>query len=186
MVRRDSWTRLITMFYTPFSALYSRLRNVSHETKGMKDAPNALLRLFWVWMVPATVGALASGNGPDDDEGWGEWWIKTAGVYPFAALPGFRDIMNMVVGDYGYSFTPIARAGESIGKAVNSAVDMAQGEGDMDKLAGDTFKASGYLLGLPTGQIGITGGYIKDLIEGDDAPDGLGEFAHDMVFRRKE
>lgn len=184
---RGYW-RLLTMFYTPFSALYSRLRDIGHDVgTGGKNgkAPAALHRAFWTWIFAATMGELLAGHGPDDDEGWLKWWLKAVAVYPFLAIPGIRDIASAVASEYGQVNAPAGQVLKAGTKLANDTVDWAKGDKELGDLATDAFKTSKFLLGLPTGQLEITGSYLKDLMEGDADPDDLGEFSHDLLYRRK-
>lgn len=188
--KQDTLLRVMTMFYTPFSALYSRLRDIGHGFGGAKDVPAAAGRIFWVWIFSSTVAELASGKGPDpddEDETWLTWWLKLQALYPFLTVPLVRDVANGVAGDYGYQFSPIVGFGKSTADLGRTAWSMAtdpESEKGLDDLAQKLFKASGYWLGVPTGQLQITGEYLLDLYQGDVDPDGLGQFGRDLIFRR--
>lgn len=182
---RGAW-RLLTMFYTPFSALYAQLRQSGHDL-GEGKVGSALHRAFWSWIVAATVGELLAGHGPDDDEGWLKWWLKAVTVYPFLAIPGVRDLASAALSDYGYSFSPLAQAGNAVAGVAATAGKVIDPDSDkgLADLAESTYKASKYLLGLPTSQVEITGGYLRDLMTGDADPEDIGEFAHDLFYRRR-
>lgn len=180
------WLRLITMFYTPFSALYSRLRDIGYSVKSPGDVPQAFIRSWWVWVFPAVVGELLAGRSPDDDEDWSEWMLKTIGIYPFMAIPGGRDVINGVVSDYGYSFSPIVSVFKSTTEAIDTTGGVITGDKELEELAADMFKASKYWLGLPVGQLEITGGYLLDLMNDEENPEDMGEFMHDVLYRRRE
>ncbi len=188
MAKDDQFMRIMTMFYTPFSAMYSRQRDIGRSIESSKDIPQALLRTFWVVIAGSVLANLAGGHGPDDekDESWLAWFGKTASIAPFMTVPVLRDVVNAVAGDYGYTFTPLESAIKSAIKPIDTARQVMIDEKEIEDLAADTFKASGYWLGLPTNQLAITGGYIKDMYVGDENPDNLGEFAKNMVMRRKD
>lgn len=182
---RDLLTRTITMFYTPFSALYSRLRDIGYQFKSTGDVVSLASRLFGVWIVAAIVGELLAGRGPDDDEGAPEWALKLALVYPFLTVPVVRDLAGAVTSDYGYQFSPLAQVAKSTSRVMITARKVASDEADIEKLAADMYRASKYWLGLPVGQIEITGGYLIDLAAGNDEPESIWDFAHDLVYRRQ-
>lgn len=176
--------RLLTMFYTPFSALYARLRDIQHAAGTKHSGPQVAMRVFWVWIWAATVAEIISGRGPDDDEGWVKWWLKNVALYPFATIPGVRDIANAVFSDYSYNFTPISQAGKQIANTIKTGVNVTQGDEEVEAIAHDLLLTAGYVFGWPVAQLDITGEYIIDLMQEDVAPDDLGEFAHDILFRR--
>ena len=55
---------------------------------------------------------------------------------------------------------------------------------DLDEFAKRALRASGPILGVPSAQLGITGEYLLDLVQGDVDSDDLGWFARDLFFRR--
>ncbi|HXF44860.1 MAG TPA: hypothetical protein VNK91_01960 [Burkholderiaceae bacterium] len=183
MAKNDLFMRTITMFYTPFNALYNRLRDVGHSVHGIRDVPQAAFRLWWVWLMPAVLAELLAGRGPgDDDEG--EWWLRTILLYPTLAVPFLRDLAVGTFGEFGYQLSPLAQVGEAVTRTVQKAGKVAAGDADLEELVKPALRTTGYLLGLPTGQVEITGGYLYDLALGDD-PEDLGAFAHDLLYRRR-
>ena len=96
-------------------------------------------------------------------------------------VPVMRDIVSSMDSGFDYTFTPVMNAGK---RAVWAAGHVESG--DWDKVAADAFELSGYAFGLPTSQARITGGYIWDVITGEETPEDLVEFTRDITFRRKE
>lgn len=182
----ELYMRLLTMFYTPFSALYNRMRSIGHDTEGMKDAPRSAMRMFWTVIVAATLGELLSGHGPDDDEEWPVWWAEHVALYPFLSVPMLRDATSTIVSGYGYQFSPIGQALETGTRLVSGTGKAIAGEKEWEELAPQAVKAFSYLVGAPTSQLMITGTYLQDLATGDADPDDLLQFAHDLIYKRKE
>lgn len=182
----ELYMRLLTMFYTPFSALYNRMRSIGHDTEGIKDAPRSAMRMFWTVIVASTLGELLSGHGPDDDEDWAVWWAEHVALYPFLSVPMLRDATSTIVSGYGYQFSPIGQALETGTRLVSGTGKAIAGEKDWEELAPQAVKAFSYLVGAPTSQLMITGTYLKDLATGDADPDDLLQFAHDLIYKRKE
>jgi hypothetical protein len=184
--KSDQLTRLLTMFYTPFSALYNRLRAIGHETERAADVPRLAVRMFWTIVVAGTLGELASGHGPDDkkDETWLHWWIRTMALYPFLAIPLLRDVMSSVIQGYGYTFSPIAQAFTTTIETIQAGKKVAEGDKELEDMAAKAAKAFDYMLGLPGNQLIITGQYLHDLATGDAHPDNLFQFARDMLYVR--
>jgi len=182
----ELYMRLLTMFYTPFSALYNRMRSIGHDTEGLKDAPRAAMRTFWTVIVAATLGEILSGHGPDEDEDWALWWAKNVAMYPFLSVPMLRDATSAIVDGYGYQFSPVGQALETGSRLIAGTGKALAGDKDWEELAPQAVKAFSYLVGAPTSQFMITGTYIKDLATGEADPDDLLQFAHDLIYKRQE
>lgn len=183
---RDLLARSITMFYTPFSALYSRLRDIGFQFKSNHDVLEMAARIFGVWITAAIVGELLAGRGPDDDEAIPEWALKLILIYPLLSVPVVRDGANAIISDYGYQFSPLAQAGKATAKALISAKNaLTEDEADIEKLAVDLYRASKYWLGLPTGQIEITGGYLVSFADGSAEQDSLPDVIHGLIYRKE-
>lgn len=182
--RSDTMMRLLTMFYTPFSALYNRLRSIGHDVEGIGDLPRAAVRLWLTVTVAATLGELLAGHGPDKDEPWWRWWIRVQAMYPFLAVPLLRDAISTLASGYGYQFSPIAQALETGTRLTRSVVKAAAGEKEWEELAGQAVKVFSYFVGLPTSQLVITAKYLHDLNAGSEHPDDLFEFTKKLLYAR--
>jgi len=199
---KDKFMRLTTMLYTPFSALYSQLRDVGHRVNAPKDSVAAASRLFWLILVPAVLAELLSGRGPEggeddefDPEAWAKWFAQNTIGYSFASIPLVRDLVrgSQAFGGFGYTPTPLMTTGKSIVGALDTSVDFAgklidseheMSEEDLLKLAKDTYGAAKYWYGLPTRQVEISGGFIKDYMEGTADPESFPEFMSNLLFVR--
>lgn len=197
--RNNELMKLITMYYTPFSVLYARLRDVGFKasTEGIGYLPHAAARLLALVVLPAVVGDLLAARGPDDDEDKVWWGIRKMLLYPLATIPVLRDFSAYfeaaIINASGegkvkyapdYKLSPIVSAIEKVAKLPEKIYAATQGERDLDQTAWDTFEASGYLFGLPTGQARITGEYLEDLLSGDAQPENAAEMMRDALFKR--
>lgn len=184
--RNDTFMRLITMFYTPFNAMYNRVRTVSRDMNGIKDAPQAAVRLWWVWLLPAIMGEILAGHGPDEDEDKLTWGLKSIAIYLSLGVPLVRDIVSGSLGEFGFQLSPIAQVGETVASTVKKSGKVLAGDAEAEELIKPLLKSTGFLLGLPTGQLIITGEYLRDLSTGEDEADNIADFAHDMLYRRRD
>lgn len=195
--RNSELMKLLTMYYTPFSVLYARLRDMGHSYQEPKDLPRLVARSIALVILPAVLGELLAGRTPDDDEDKTLWAIRKMLLYPFASVPLIRDLANWKLepelakasgGNMqfqpGYKFTPIISAVEKIGGMPDKLIDGWTGARPWDDVAWDELEASGYLLGLPTAQVRITGSYLYDLFTGKASPQDAAEAMHDTLFRR--
>lgn len=176
--RGPAWQKLTTMFYSYFSRMYNRQRDIGHSYQSAKDLPMVLARSWWLLVVPPLMGALLTGKGPGDDDDWGLWALKNVTVNLFGGIPIVRDAANGIQSGFGYQFTPAARAIKTLGQAgadVASAVGLRDADvsGQWLKHATET---AGYVFGLPLGQVGTTVQYLWDVMDGDQRPDGVLDF----------
>lgn len=199
--RNNELMKLMTMYYTPFSALYARLRDMGHQTsvQGIGYLPTAVARTLGLVILPAVLGEMLAGRGPDEDEDDVWWAIRSMALYPIAALPGVRDFSGLLEqkiiklsGEGKMDFSPsyqISPIVSAIGKAYNNLiskpVDVMAGDKEMDAdVAWGAFESAGLVLGLPTAQIRITGSYLTDLLSGEADPENAGEILRDLLFKR--
>lgn len=196
--RQTELMKLLTMYYTPFSVLYARLRDVGHTTRSPRDLPRLVARSIALVILPAVLGELLAGRGPDDDEDETWWAARKSLLYPFASVPLLRDLVQwklepaLVEATGGqmhhaprYQFTPIISAIQKIGAMPDKTLDALTGDREWDEVAWDAFEASGYVFGMPTAQPRITGEYLADLLGGDENPESLADALHGLAFRRQ-
>ena len=201
--RNNELMKLMTMYYTPFSALYARLRDVGHQqaVQGIGYLPTAVARTIGLVLIPALLGDYLAGRGPDDDEDEVWWAIRKMLLYPVAALPGIRDFSGFmeqkIIALSGegkmdfqpsYQISPIVSAiGKAYNNLVNKPIDVAAGNAEFDeKAAWGMFESAGLVVGLPTAQVRITGGYLADLMSGEAEPENAAELMQGVLFRRKK
>ena len=196
--RQTELMKLLTMYYTPFSVLYARLRDVGHTTRSPRDLPRLVARSIALVILPAVLGELLAGRGPDDDEDETWWAARKSLLYPFASVPLLRDLVQwklepaLVEATGGqmhhaprYQFTPIISAIQKIGAMPDKTLDALTGDREWDEVAWDAFEASGYVFGMPTAQPRITGEYLADLLGGEEDPESLADALHGLAFRRQ-
>lgn len=161
--RGDDTHRIFTMFYSYFSTLNNLLRRRTQATRGVGDAGRAALALLYLVAVPAVLGELVLGRGPDDEDDWLTWAVVKIGAYPFMSMVGIRDIVSAATSDYGYSLTPVADAFQFVADTARKV-----GEGDFDRSALKSgVNALGVWLKLPSRQAWLSGEYLVDYFSGD-------------------
>ena len=201
--RNNELMKLMTMYYTPFSALYARLRDMGHQVsvQGIGYLPNAVARTIGLVLLPAVLGEMLAGRGPDDDEDDVWWAIRSMALYPIASLPGVRDFSGLIQqkiiklsGEGKMDFAPsyqISPIVSAIGKAYNNLIskpiDVISGENEMNAdVAWGAFESAGLVVGLPTAQVRVTGSYLTDLLSGEAQPENAGQILRDLLFKRKK
>lgn len=199
--RNGELMKLLTMFYTPFNVLYARLRDLGFQTatNGIGYLPHAAARFLALVIMPAVLGELLTGRGPDEDEDEIWWAARKVLLYPLATVPLVRDAAGYIEAgmisatgegkmEYAPSFklSPIVTVLEKLIKLPGKMVDAMQGDREIDDTTWDVFEASGYIFGLPTGQLRVTGEYLEDLLTGDADPENAMELLRDGLFRRRK
>lgn len=174
--RGNNFTKLITMFYSYFNALYNQYRALGKDISSAykqgraEDFPHLLARSFFLSVAPAILGSLLVGDGPSEEkeETAVGWALKKVLLYPFSSIPVIRDIANYYDKGFGYQFTPAARAVDVGTKFVDQVVNVAQGEPDPRLLTKRAIETSGYVFGLPVGQAATTIDNVWQGLEEDD------------------
>ncbi|EHJ62178.1 hypothetical protein NSU_0775 [Novosphingobium pentaromativorans US6-1] len=183
--------KLMTMFYSFFSAQYQRERTLARDAMGVdrrrrRNVPKLAARAFFLLVLPplltevlrAAVGAHA---GPDDDEWWTQWVARKLLANAIGPIPAVRDVFepawNAARGAryYAPSISPVSRALESFVKAVGSVAKEASG-GDAPHATKDVLEAAGYLTGLVPGQVASATQFLVDVGYGDTNPQGFSDW----------
>ncbi|GFM29277.1 hypothetical protein [Novosphingobium sp. PY1] len=188
---RGEALKLMTMFYSFFSAQYQRERTLARDAMGVdrrreRNVPKLAARAFFLLVLPplltevlrAAVGAHA---GPDDDEWWTQWVARKLLANAIGPIPGVRDVFepawNAARGAryFAPSISPVSRAFESFVKAVGSVAKEASG-GDAPHTTKDVLEAAGYLTGLVPGQVASATQFLLDVGNGDTTPQDFGDW----------
>lgn len=183
----------LTMFYSFQSAQYNRLVQLGYDVEEAKrnkalleNSPELAARLMVLTLFVPVIGSLLGGGGPDDDndEGWMEWAAKQS-LYGLAApVPFLRDAVPVAVkkaaGDksYGYRFTPVAGAGETLERVAGDARKVAEGK-ETTRATRNMIEMLGYTNGITrtplSGQMAATAQFMVDWMGGDVDPRNAGE-----------
>lgn len=178
--RNSELIKLVTMFYSYFSAYYNRQRTWGMDAKKAimageyRELPDLLARQVFMTIIPAIMGELLVGRGPDDDddEGFAAWAVKKAILYPFAAVPVLRDAIPVIFGDSfgGYSLSPVERTiSDALVKPLSLVGDIVTGEDvNARRSTRDLINATGLWFNLPTGQLATSVNNVWLGIEQDD------------------
>lgn len=184
----DSW-KIFTMFYNAMNTQMNMLmediwlKQAGYATKG-----HLLGMAMYVIVLPAIMGALLSGNGPEpneeDDEqglfaqllnhpvGTAGWAAKEAAKYPFGFVPILRDAASAAFGEYGFrgsaALAPLEQFGKTF-KTFDKQFEkwLDEGEPDYRRMPMSTLLLSGYVFGFPASQAKITLDAILDWMEGE-------------------
>lgn len=186
--RNNELAKSLTMFYSYFSVLYNRMRDMGRDVQEIRDMPRFLSRVFFTVMVPAVLGELILGRGPDDDEDPAAWTIRKVLLYPMMTVPVLRDVVSSIDSGFDYRFSPMASLFEKIGKAATSTGKLFEGKVEWDEYSIKVAETIGYVFGVAgTAQMSATGKYLWRVSEGEEQPDNLAELLYyAAVGKRKE
>lgn len=180
--------KIFTMFYNAMNTQANMvmediwLYRAGHVSKG-----HLLGTFMYVVALPAIMGALLSGQGPEDEDDPEKgllaqmfddpahvalWAAGETAKYPFGFVPVLRDFASMAFEGYGFrgsaALSPVEQAGKTAityGKAFRKWRD--GDEVDWRKVSMSTLLLSGYVFGLPAGQAKITIDAFLDWMEGE-------------------
>lgn len=188
--RNNELMKALTMFYSYFNVLYNRMRDMGRDVQSIKDMPKFLSRAFFTVAIPAVMGDLIVGRGPDDEEDYPAWIARKVLMYPLMSIPLLRDIASSLESGYDYKFTPLASGLEKLYKLGKTVVKTVSDEKDME-WGGFAVKAAetmGYLAGVPgTAQMSATGKYLWRVNEGEEEADNFAELLfYAAMGKRKE
>ncbi len=175
-----------TMFYSYHSLVYNRLRSLGKTQRvGREKFMEAAWRSMLLIVVGPILGEILAGRGFPDDEEPEEWLAKKILLGPMMTIPIVRDLASTI--DSGFdSRTPVGAMIKALKRSVDVSIDVAQGEREVTELAKPLVTAAGYIVGLPAGQLNITGSYLWDLAVGDEVPESAAEVVKNLMFRREE
>lgn len=193
LIQRGGETqRAFTMFYSYFNVLYNLFRRRASLTRSVRDVPAFAASMVYLWFLPAVLGEVIAGRGPDDDEAWAEWFAKKGAAmafYPAMTVPVLRDIAG-AFDQFGYDPSPAFDAFEvttrvlgDVGNAVASPITGEDVEVERADVK-DAVMAVGYWGALPSRQAWITGSYLYDYMTGEESPEDAAEFGRDLMFAR--
>jgi GNAT superfamily N-acetyltransferase len=176
--RNNEGMRLLTMFYSYFSALYNRQRTLGRDIKravsdgDMSASPQLMARAFFMIVFPAILSELIVGRGPGDDESYEQWALKKVAMYPLMTVPIVRDVVSGMDSGFGYEYTPTARLYEIVmGRSIETVMDAASGELEARQAVKNAIDVTGYVTGLPLGQLSSTTNNVwRAIEEGDLSP----------------
>lgn len=194
--RGTEFQKLSTMFYSYFSHLYNRQRDIARsarDARSVGDVAMIAARSFWLMVVPAIFGNLISGQGPKEDDDWGEWAARKVGANVFLGVPVLRDAVNLIErkwsGEFAsYQATPAARAVDVIERTMSDAVKaigLREGEASDDWVK-HALETSGYVFGLPTGQVGSTSQFLWDVSTGRQSPEDIADWFKGLIYGKFE
>lgn len=183
--------KLMTMFYSYFSAQYQRQRTLARDIGGLdsrkpRNMPRLAARAFFLLVLPPLLtevlrGAVGANAGPDDDEWWLQWLSRKLLANALGPIPLVRDVFEPAWnaarngGWTGTSISPLQRALESLVRSAGDVGKIVRGE-ETKHATKDVLETAGYLTGLVPGQVASATQFLVDVGNGDAQPDSFGDW----------
>lgn len=165
----NQYWRLATMFMSWANTFYNQMfvEQIPGVLAGKVSPPRFAANMLFIWFLPAVAtmafyGRLEPQDGEDEEE-----FLKRAAleglIYPLQTVPIMRDGINAYVTGYDYQFTPAQAAMEAPIRLARAAE-----RGNDREVVKQALMTAGYLRGLPSRQMWITGEGITDIATGED------------------
>lgn len=155
--RKSELSKTLTTFYSWYGAMFQLFVRRSSRVKRSGYSATEIFRLFNLFMMTCVVGpvlgALATGDDPEDDEDWLIWAGSKAVFEPFQMIIGIRQLASAfqsLIDGYGGN----ARVAGFVNDLLNSMVRLTKELSDGEEM--DTRKAfelSWKTAGLLTGTV---------------------------------
>lgn len=179
--------RLLTMFYTPFSAYYNQNRDLAFEAKqGSRTVASAAAAMLAVAFFQGVVGDLLTGKGPDEDENTAAWMAKSTLGFGVSGFPVIRDTIGAALSGHAGSLSPAWQAINAGRQAGAAVAGLATGDKDAGSAAKSVVTAGGYLLGVPTKPLTRQGSYLYNIAVGEETPEDAAEFIKALLHGKKK
>jgi hypothetical protein len=130
IVTASETTRILSMFYSAFSAIHNEIWDLTRGTADdimSGNVQNLITRRLMEWSVvvfiPAVLGSLLAGQGPEEDENKLWWATKQVMIYPLVGIPIIKDIANSIESGFDYKFSPIQKTAENAVRAWNRVME---------------------------------------------------------------
>jgi len=172
------FARLFTMFYSYFSVLYNVAAERTGQFKsGRIGIGKAAASCVYLWFLPVILGAMITGNDPDDDENFAAHYGKLLLAFPFATMVVARDATSVLLEGFDYRMSPVAGALDQIYKGAGAALGAGFTEAELTEgKQKSILYGLGYALGLPTAQVWNSLDYLRDYVNGEKEGFSLYEF----------
>jgi len=182
--RSDSeLNKLVTVFYSYFNMVFNRLGLAGRKiAKG--DVIGFTGDVLAVVILPAIIGELIAGRGPDEedeDESTVGWAAKSVLSYTTGTIPILRDIAQPFISGFQAKPTPLAGFYDNVSH-IAGKLNSEEGVEPAD-LRKPVVNVVGYLGHLPAGQVNKTLDYLLD-----EYPEGEESFNawHALMGKPKE
>jgi hypothetical protein len=185
--------KLFTMFYNFWNHNANRLMNTGRMAKDLPrefreatmtgewskfggDLTTVLLRSLVYTLYAQAVHGMFSDHGGDEDEPWLKWAAREIGAATLAGVPLGREIGALTFHGKRYEMSPVSSMVHAFGRTSKDFQDAMAGDTVSDKWLKHTFTTTGYLFGLPVGQVANTGQFLWDIFDGNQDPDTIAEW----------
>lgn len=184
--------KLMTMFYTYLSTVYSRQRNLGRDAVRARSAGefgSVLARAWWLIVVPPLLAEFLSGRGPDEDEEYWMFAFQKILSQSLGAIPVVRDVNDPVFDAlqgqraFDYRLSPLQGAGQSYVNVAGDVGRVFQGK-PTKRATRNAIEAVGYTTGLAPGQMASSTQFLVDISYGEADPETAAEWYEGLTKGR--
>lgn len=150
-----------------------------------RDIGHAFARTVMVAAFPAVVSALVKREVMGSKSSFLVDWAKSFVEEFTGGLPILNSIVADALDGRDYSSNVLDQVINSTYKNGHDVEKAWEGQQLPHRWVQHTLNTIGYATGLPGGQAGKTGQYLYDVIDGRESPQGIGDFAHGLLFGPK-
>jgi hypothetical protein len=182
------WQKMVGMFYTFWNHFYNRQVDIGRsgieavKNRSATDFAAVLGRSWWYFVMPMIFHGVIKGGGPEEEESWISWAAKEIALGLFSGIPIVRDIAGAASTGREYKPTPALSIYDAFNKTKTDIEKWSEGEDVSPKWLRHSIETAGYIFGLPTGQPGQSLQYLWDVWSGEQDPEDVKEFMHDLLF----
>lgn len=183
ILRDKGFWGAITVFAGWTNMLYNRQRRLIAPWTRETKLGRAILvgKLFAFWTVANVLPAFLMGQGPEEGEGWLEWYLRRLALAPFENFHG--ETVGLVSSVFGQKTTPrTSVTGAFLGSLGNLAIKATQGNADAWRLVRDALRAMGLGFGIPITPAVNALDAAQSIVEGE----GALEVAEDVLYGERK
>lgn len=195
--RGNEFQKLATMFYSFWNHFYNRQRDLGRRmglawekakdgeiSEAGHDFAMVLARSWFYFVLPQIFHGLFKTGGPDEDHGWLPWAAEEIALGLVSGIPVARDVANSAFTGRDYQATPVASMVESLlntGHDAAAAVGIGEHE-PSERWLRHAIETTGYVFGLPTGQLGTGVQFTWDVMRGEQRADDLADWLRGIAI----
>ena len=176
LMRNQSKTHTtFTMFMTFFSSLWNMERDLVKGARSKTYSRSSVAaKSMFLFTIPVLFEMIMRGELGDEDEEPEEQMQKVlaaTALYPVQSIPFIRDLANGVIGDFGYTSTPVSGMLETGLQGTKGAIQAMLSDDELSKAEiKGVSKLTGAALGVPgVNQAWATGEHLYEvMVEGEE------------------
>jgi hypothetical protein len=174
----NEFFKLFTMFYSFWNHNVNRLMDTARLARELPTSQNfrgdlgrVVMRTLIYTLGVQIIHSMMHPKKPgDEDQSWGTWAAKELALSATSGIPVVRDLAAHWIEGGDYAVTPAAAAVRTISQSGTDAMHALNGEETSGKWLKHAANTTGYVFGVPTGQLGDSVQFLWDVNRGYQDP----------------